>query len=126
MPRIGVVKAAFVMAVPLAKVAGKSPAAIARYAGKPVACANKACVAVALVAAVTTTVPVRLGRSMVLLLVAAFPRKIVRVPVTPNSMLPVPMVEMLPPPTLVLMLPPPTLVSMLPPDEFVDMLPPLV
>ena len=83
-----------------------SAVAIARYAGKPVVFANSACVAVTPTLAVTTTVPDRLGRSMVLLTVAAFPRKVVRVPVFPSSMLPVPVVVIAPPPPLVSMLPP--------------------
>lgn len=70
--------------------------------------------AVALVAA-TATVPVTFGRSMVLSLEAAFPRKVVRVPALPNSMLPVLRVSMLPPAWLVLIDPPVKEVLMLPP-----------
>jgi len=100
-----------------------SAEAIPRYAGNPVACANKACVAVALVAAVTTTVPDRLGSAMDLFVPLAAPVKVVIVlaAALPRPMLPVPVVSMLPPPLLVSMLPPttetPPAVLMLPPGK---------
>ena len=60
-PRAGVVSAAFVMAVPLLSVPGKSLAAIARKAGAPaVVVANRAWVAVVDVDA-TTIVPLVVG-----------------------------------------------------------------
>ena len=78
-----------------------------------------------LVLAVTTTVPVTLGKVAVLPLLAVVPTSVMRFAAMPRPMLPLPVVSMVPPPPLVKMFPPLLLVLMLPPLLVVLMLPPL-
>ena len=74
---------------------------------------------------VSSKVPDAFGR-LIARSAVAVPVSVVRVPLIPKPMLPVPLVLILPPPLLVSMLPPLELVSMLPPKLLVMMSPPVL